>query len=299
MKGPILVFGAGGQVGRELMGLARRRGVAAAGLTRSEADITDTAAVEAAIRRHAPAIIINAAAYTAVDRAESEPDAAHAGNVAGPAVLAAASARARVPLVHLSTDYVFDGTKRGAYVEDDPINPLGVYGRTKAEGEARVRAAQPHHAILRSAWVYGAYGHNFLKTMLRLATERDELRVVADQIGCPTATADIAEAILALASRLAGDVQRAGTFHFTGSGETTWHGFATEIVARQRPYSGRNPRVTAITTAEYPTPARRPLNSVLDCRRFADAFGYVPPPWQERVREAVEQLLQTKAAAAQ
>ena len=298
MKGAILVFGANGQVGCELISLARRRGVTAPGLSRAEANITDRQAVRAALRRKQPALVVNAAAYTAVDRAESEPERARAGNAVGPGILAQACADAGVPLVHLSTDYVFDGTKVGPYVEEDRINPLGVYGRTKAEGEAAVRAAQPHHVILRTAWVYGAHGHNFLKTMLRLAAERDELRVVADQIGCPTATADIAEAILALAPRLIADSGVAGTYHFVATGQTSWHGFASEIVRRQQPFTGRNPRVTVITTAEFPTAARRPMNSVLDCTRFRATFGHVARPWAERTGEVVTALLQPASAAA-
>jgi dTDP-4-dehydrorhamnose reductase len=298
MNGALLVFGANGQVGSELIVLARRRNVRAVGLARAEADITDTEAVRDTLRRHRPALVVNAAAYTAVDRAESEPERARAANALGPAILARACAEAGVPLVHLSTDYVFDGTKAGAYVEDDPIAPLGVYARTKAEGEAAVRQAQPHHVILRTAWVYGTHGHNFLKTMLRLAQERDELRVVADQIGCPTATADIAEAILALAPQLVADKDVSGAYHFVGTGQTTWHGFASEIVRRQQPFTGRNPRVTPITTAEFPTVARRPMNSVLGCTRFHAAFRYVARPWAERTGEVVAALLQPAAAAA-
>jgi len=295
MTGPILVFGAEGQTGRELIALASRRKIAAVGLSRAETDITQAEIVRAAIERHRPGLVVNAAGYTAVDRAESEPEAAHAANAEGAANLAMACASASVPLVHISTDYVFDGEKTAAYVESDPIAPLCVYGRTKAEGEAAVREAQPHHVILRTSWVYGAYGQNFLRTILRLATERDELRIVADQFGCPTATADIAEAILALAPRLVADPSVAGTYHFAGSGETTWHGLATEIVARQRPFTGRNPHVVAIATADYPTPARRPANSVLDSSHFRAIFGYSAHPWQQRVAETVDLLLRTAA----
>jgi dTDP-4-dehydrorhamnose reductase len=296
MNSALLVFGASGQVGRELLGLAQQRRIAAIGLSRADADITDSVAVRAALAAHRPAAVINTAAYTAVDRAENEPQLAHAGNALGPAVLAEACAAAGVPLVHLSTDYVFDGTKQGAYVEDDAIRPIGVYAQTKAEGEALARAVQPHHLILRTAWVYGAHGHNFLKTILQLAKERDELRIVADQIGCPTATADIAEAILALAPRLIADKTVSGTYHFVGSGRTTWHGFAREIVQRQRPFTGRNPSVTPISTAEFPTPAARPMNSILDCSRFREAFGYVARPWTERTGEVVTALLAARAS---
>jgi dTDP-4-dehydrorhamnose reductase len=188
--------------------------------------------------------------------------------------------------VHVSTDYVFDGTKETAYLESDPIAPLGVYGRTKAAGEAAVRAALPEHAILRTSWVYGEFGQNFLKTMLRLARERDELRVVADQRGCPTSTRELASAILALAPRLIARDNVWGTYHFAGSGVTTWHGFATRIVAAQAQITGRKPAVTAITTAEYPTAARRPVNSELDCGLFAKTFGFRARPWEQEADAA-------------
>ncbi len=286
----MLIFGAAGQVGRELVALAAARGVPAIGVTRADADIVDADAVKALIVRHQPRLVVNAAAYTAVDKAESEPEAAARGNIEGPCVLAAATAAAGVPIVHLSTDYVFDGSKPGAYTEDDPIAPLGVYGRTKAEGEEAVRAANPRHAILRTAWVYGIHGNNFLKTMMRLAAERDRLRVVGDQHGCPTATADIAEAILAADATLARDPNLAGTFHFAGTGATSWHGFAEAIVAAQAAHTGKRPPVDAIATSDYPTPAARPANSMLDSSRFAETFGYRAQPWQARTAEVVAAL---------
>lgn len=289
---PILVFGAAGQVGRELVTLAAARGVAAVGVTRNEADIADAAEVAAIIAANRPRLVVNCAAYTAVDKAESEPEAAERGNVAGPRALAKATADAGVPIIHLSTDYVFDGSKAGAYDENDAIAPKGVYGRTKADGEAAVRAQNPRHAILRTAWVYGIYGNNFLKTMMRLAAERDRLRVVADQIGCPTATADIAEAILAMAEALARDPTLSGTWHFAGTGSTSWHGFAEAIVDAQAAYTGKRPPVDAIATADYPTPAARPANSVLDSSRFAATFGYSAEPWRERTAEVVAALAQ-------
>ncbi|MCX8252515.1 dTDP-4-dehydrorhamnose reductase subunit, NAD(P)-binding, of dTDP-L-rhamnose synthase [Beijerinckiaceae bacterium RH AL1] len=290
MSGPLLVFGAAGQVGRELMALAAARDAGAIGLTRQEVDICDAAAVEAAVARKKPRLVVNCAAYTAVDKAESEPDAALAANGDAAGVIARAAARHGVPMLHLSTDYVFDGTKAGPYTEDDPIAPLGVYGRTKAAGEAAVREANPRHIILRTAWVYGIHGSNFLKTMLRLAGERDRLRVVADQRGTPTATADIAKAILAVDASIARGDAASGTFHFAGTGETTWHGFAEAIVAAQAEATGKRPPVEAITTADYPTPARRPANSALNSTRFAQAFGYRARPWQDRTIEAIGHL---------
>ena len=259
----MLVFGAAGQVGREVTALAAARGADPVGLTRTEVDITDVDAVAQAIASAGPRLIVNCAAYTAVDRAESEPELAMAINATGAGVLAQAADRAGIPILHISTDYVFDGSQPGAYREDDPIAPLGVYGRTKAEGEALVRTV-PRHVILRTAWVYGQYGNNFLKTMLRLAAERDRLRVVADQRGCPTATLDIADAILAVDAALQDTgpsvTDKFGTYHFAGAGATTWHGFAQAIIAHQAEYSGKRPPVDPITTVDFPTPARRPAN---------------------------------------
>jgi dTDP-4-dehydrorhamnose reductase len=212
-------------------------------------------------------------------------------------VLAEAAARRGVPLLHMSTDYVFDGTKVGAYVEDDPTAPLGVYGATKLAGEEAVRAALPQHVILRTAWVYGRHGRNFLKTMLRLAGERPELRVVADQRGSPTSADDIAAAILRVAAAAKEGSVRWGTYHFAGTGETTWHGFAARIVAEQAALTGKHPEVIPIATAEYPTPARRPANSVLDSGRFAEAFGYRARPWEEETRRIVQALLSKEYAS--
>ncbi len=276
----ILVFGHG-QLGAELTRAAAALRVPLTALAHGAVDIADAAAVGDAIAHHRPALVVNAAAYTKVDLAEADIDAARRGNEIGPGVVARACAAEDVPLIHVSTDYVFDGTKAGAYVENDPIAPLGVYGRTKAAGEAAVRGALSHHVILRTSWLYGAFGHNFLKTMLRLASERDELRVVADQRGCPTSTRDLADAILQIAPRLTARETVWGTYNFAGSGATTWHGFATRIVAAQAPLTGRRPTVVPITTPEFPTPARRPANSELDCGLFATTFGFGGRPWTE------------------
>jgi dTDP-4-dehydrorhamnose reductase len=285
----ILVFG-NGQLGQELtrMGVAGR--VPLVTLSRAQADITNRAAIAEALRRHSPTLVVNAAAYTKVDLAETEVEAARQGNEVGPAIVAQACAAAGVPLVQISTDYVFDGRKRDAYVEGDPIAPIGAYGRSKAAGERAVRQATAHHLIMRTSWIYGEFGHNFLKTMLRLATARDELRVVDDQRGCPTSTRDLADAILRIAPRLVARHEVWGTYHFAGSGVTTWHGFASRIVAAQAPITGRKPRVTAITSAEFPTPARRPANSELDCSLFARTFGFGGRPWTEET-DAITALL--------
>jgi dTDP-4-dehydrorhamnose reductase len=288
---PLLIVGAKGQLGRELCAEANERAVAVLAVGRDELDITRDEAVRRLVNAAAPRAIINAAAYTAVDRAESETEAAYAINALGPEHLASAAAELNIPLLHVSTDYVFDGTHAGAYTEADPVAPLGAYGRTKEEGERRVRAAHSKHIILRTSWVYGIFGNNFLKTMLRLSRERDELRVVADQRGCPTATIDIARALLAAESALSAGRAAWGTYHFAGAGVTTWHGFAREIVEAAAHAGGRTVPVAAIATKDYPTPARRPANSELDSNRFAAIFGYRSPRWQERTREVVEALL--------
>ena len=238
----ILVFGANGQVGFELMRTAWGPGQIPVGLTRADGDVTDAQAVAAAMATHRPALVVNASAYTAVDKAESEPDAAFAVNRDGPANLARACAAAGVPLIHISTDYVFDGTsKTEPWREDDPVAPQGVYAAGKLAGEEAVQAALPDHVILRTAWVFGAHGHNFVKTMLRLARERDELRVVADQHGCPTPAAAIAAAIAAIAqARLTGG-WTPGVFHFAGAPATTGAGTRTDA-AGTRTDAGAGPR---------------------------------------------------------
>jgi dTDP-4-dehydrorhamnose reductase len=278
----ILVFG-NGQLGQELTRASAARAMPLVALQHAEADISDGAAVREAIKRHSPSLVVNAAGFTKVDLAETETEAARQANEVGPAVVAAACAAAGVPLIHLSTDYVFDGSKSAPYVEGDPVAPINSYGRSKAEGERAVRETTPLHAIIRTSWVYGEFGQNFLKTVLRLAATQDELRIVADQRGCPTSTPDLADAILKIAPQLLSGPKIWGTYHFAGSGVTTWHGFASRIVAAQAPLTGRAPRVTAITTAEFPTPARRPANSELDCRLFERVFGFRGRPWMNEV----------------
>lgn len=292
----LLVFGAGGQLGRELDVVTSSRRVAATLLPRKLADICDRHAVASAVQRIDPTVIVNAAAYTKVDQAEIEPESAFRSNCGGPALLAEVCAERGLPLVHVSTDYVFDGAKPTPYVETDPIGPMGVYGRSKEAGEQAVRARLERHIILRTAWVYGVHGNNFLKTMLGLASHRESWNVVADQRGNPTAAVDLAEAILAAATRAATGSAPWGTFHFAGSGDATWHDFACEIVSAQAPFTGRRPTVAAISTADYPTRARRPANSRLDSTRFATAFGVTSRPWQQRTREVVTALMSDRDA---
>lgn len=290
----ILVFGAAGQIGREVCRAAWPNLYELLAPERRTSDITNPAAVSAVIARQQPDVVINLAAYTAVDRAESRPDIAWAVNCAGAAHIAAVCGEAATPLVHLSTDYVFDGRKPGAYREEDEVNPLGVYGRSKEAGERAVRAAAPRHIILRTSWVYGAHGTNFVKTMLRLGAERHVLHVVADQLGCPTAAADIAAALVAIVQHIEEGKTDWGTFHFAGAGSTSWHEFAEEIVGLTAALdgwpNGSRPRVEPIATAQYPTAARRPMNSVLDCQKIA-AFGISPPAWRSSLSAVVRELL--------
>jgi dTDP-4-dehydrorhamnose reductase len=292
----ILVFGSAGQLGQELAAIAQSRGMPIRGLTRQQVDIANQSDVETALAEVRPRVVINAGAYTKVDRAETETNEAYRANAVGPGILARACAAAGLPLVHVSTDYVFDGTKTGAYRESDPIAPLGAYGRTKAAGEEAIRGALPQHVIVRTSWVYGVHGANFLRTMLRLANDRDELRVVADQRGCPTATKDLALALLAAAQHLSEGKSAYGTYHFAGSGATTWHRFAERIVTAQQPFTGRSPVVTPIGTDAYPTPAQRPANSELDSTLFGQTFGYTARPWTQAVDEAVSDLMTRQAS---
>jgi dTDP-4-dehydrorhamnose reductase len=291
----ILVFGAGGQVGHEVCRAAWPASCEVTALDRRTGDISKPAAVGAVIARQRPDLVVNLAAYTAVDRAESEPDLAWSANCAGAANIAAVCGDRGTPLIHLSTDYVFDGNKPGPYREEDPVNPLGVYGQSKEAGERAVRAAVERHIILRTAWVYGVRGGNFVRTMLRLAAERPVLRVVTDQHGCPTAAGDIATALITIAQCIERGVSHWGTFHFAGVGATTWHGFAEEIFDQTARFGrwppGSRPRVEAITTDQYPTAARRPPNSVLDCRKIAEAFGISAPPWQGSLATMLKELL--------
>jgi dTDP-4-dehydrorhamnose reductase len=291
----VLVFGAGGQVGYEVGRAPWPPGFTVVPFDRAALDITDDTAVASVLARERPDLAVNLAAYTAVDRAESEPDLAWKTNCAGAALVAACCADAGVPLVHFSTDYVFDGAKPTPYVEGDPVAPLGVYGASKEAGERAVRAALARHVILRTAWVYGAHGANFVKTILRHAAREPVLRVVADQRGAPTAAADLAAALVVVARQIAqGSCQEGaahwGTFHLTGAGAVSWHGFAEAIVDSAAPFLGRRPQVVPIASAEYRAAARRPANSLLDCRKIEQAYGIRPRPWQEGLASVVAEL---------
>ena len=244
-----------------------------------------------------PALIVNAAAWTAVDLAESEPEAARRANEDGPARLAELCAAHGTHLIHLSTDYVFDGTKGAPYTESDAVNPTGVYGATKLAGERGVLAALPGAVILRTAWVYAEGGKNFVRTMLNAATRTDRLRVVADQRGCPTNADDLAQAVLSVAARMRGGGAPGGIYHATGSGETTWHGFATEIFRIAGPLGCKTPAVDPIATADWPTPARRPADSRLDCGKLAATFGVHLPDWRPSLARAVAAICSASVAA--
>lgn len=291
IKSKVLLFGANGQLGTEFQLAANAAGLAVCALSRGDADIADPGAVQAALDRVQPSLVVNAAAYTRVDDAEVEQDAAVRGNVTGPGVLADACARANAALVHISSDYVFNGEGLGAYVETDTVAPIGFYGRTKADGEEAVRNNLSRHVILRVSWLYGEFGNNFLKTMLRLGAQRDEISVVADQHGCPTSTRDVSRAILAVAQQIEGGRDLFGTYHFAGSGATTWHGFAAAAVGKYSELTGKRVNVRAITTTEYPTRTKRPANSVLDCRKFERTFGIRGNPWRKEVEDTVEKLV--------
>jgi dTDP-4-dehydrorhamnose reductase len=277
----ILVFGKTGQVATELQLQAD-----VTALDRHAADLSDPASCAAAIREHRPDVVINAAAYTAVDRAEEEPDLAQMINAQAPAAMAQACADLGIPFLHVSTDYVFDGSGTDPWQVNDPIAPLSVYGRTKAAGEEAVREAGGAYAILRTSWVFSAHGNNFVKTMLRLSETRDALSVVDDQIGGPTPAAGIAAALLDMA-RAMRTGQSGGTYHYAGTPSTSWKCFARETFAA----AGRKVDVTGIPTCDYPTPATRPLNSRLDCSALESDFGISPPIWKANLAQIVRKLL--------
>ncbi|WP_410825806.1 dTDP-4-dehydrorhamnose reductase [Methylobacterium sp. sgz302003] len=292
MSRHILILGGAGQVGTELRDHAWPADVTLHAPARAALDITDEAAVGAAIAERPYAAIINAAAYTAVDKAESEVGAAWRLNALAPAYLAAATARAGLPLVQVSTDYVFDGTGTGAYAPDAPVRPRSVYGASKAAGEMAVRTANPRHAIVRTAWVVSPHRGNFVKTMLRLAGEREKLTVVDDQRGCPTSAADLAAALAAIALRLADDpAAPSGTYHCVNAGATTWCGFARAIMAGAESRGARGVPVEPIPTSAYPTPAVRPANSELSTETLARDFGVTPRPWPAALDDILDRLI--------
>lgn len=287
----VLVIGSNGQLGWELMNQSGKWGFDASGYDLPEFDITDPEAARLLLGENDFSAVVNAAAYTAVDQAEENRELAFAVNCSGAANLARACVEAAVPLVHLSTDYVFDGRSNRPYLETDPVSPLGVYGRSKVAGEREVQRILPDHIIVRTAWLFGLHGENFVKTMLRLRREKDEIRVVADQHGSPTFAADLADALLQMVSLLQekpGPVW--GVYHYCGEGITSWYEFAAEIFRLAGLYDTFPVRLIPIPTEEFPTLAQRPAYSVLDCTRVKSSFGVHTRPWRKSLAEMVRQL---------
>jgi dTDP-4-dehydrorhamnose reductase len=290
----IAVTGRHGQVAQALRERAAAAAMEVCVLARPEFDLTRPDAVDAALARLKPDAIVNAAAYTAVDQAETEPELAHAINAEGAGAVARAAAQLGIPIVQLSTDYVFDGSLDRPYREDDPTGPLGVYGASKLAGERAVARATPEHVILRTSWVVSPFGKNFVRTMLALARQRDEIRVVSDQFGAPTSALDIADGIFSIISNLQATPaapELRGVFHMTGGGATNWAEFAEAIFAQSSAAGGPSARVIPIPTKEYPTPARRPANSRLDNARLAAAHGVQLPDWRQSLAPCIERLL--------
>jgi len=289
----ILVLGRTGQLALSLRERADAQGVPLRFIGRPEADLADPDSLRAAVARHRPDAIVNAAAYTQVDAAEDDPDSARLSNAAGPAALAEAAREFGARLIHVSTDYVFDGSGERPWAEDDRPSPQSVYGRTKLEGEEAIRAACPDHVIVRTAWVYSPFGANFVRTMLNLARTRPALRVVGDQIGNPTSALDLADGLLRVLGAWREEPGRGvgATYHLAGEGATDWSSFARAIFAVSAAEGGPTASVESITSAEWPARAARPRNSRLATDRFAATFGYRAPPWRESLPPVVRRIL--------
>jgi dTDP-4-dehydrorhamnose reductase len=287
----IALLGAQGQVGWEVAKLAKAQGLSVLAFDRTHFDVTDLAKTYQVLVAERPDIVINCTAYTAVDKAESEPELAFCVNRDAVAAMANACAALQIPLLHLSTDYVFNGKANRPYQEYDPTVPLGVYGLSKCEGEAQIRALHTQHIIVRTSWVFGAQGHNFVKTILRLAREREQLKIVADQMGCPTAAGDIAAMLLHIVQAVIKGNTSWGTYHFCSQPVVTWHAFATAIVECAHPMmSLRVNEIIPITTQDYPTPAQRPQYSVLDTDKIKQTFALQIPDWHIELRHIIEEL---------
>lgn len=290
----LVVTGKSGQVATALAERGRMAGITVIAIGRPEFDLGQAEHAETVLSQTQPDVVVSAAAYTAVDKAETDAEAAWAINATAPRHLAAAAKRLGVPIIHISTDYVFDGSKPAPYVETDATGPLGIYGASKLGGEQAVVGATDDYAILRTAWVYSPFGNNFLKTMLRLGADRPELRVVDDQYGNPTSALDIADAMIGVARNLVahpGKASLRGIFHMTGRGEASWADFASEIFARSAELGRPSPKVTRIGTADYPTPARRPANSRLSSALLTQIHGIVMPDWKMSTADTVRRLV--------
>jgi dTDP-4-dehydrorhamnose reductase len=286
----ILVIGRRGQVATELARTTWPVDASVIALGRNQLNVADADAVRNAITAVKPRILINASAYTAVDRAEDEPELAFLVNEAGPRHLATEAARRGIPLIHLSTDYVFSGRSERPWREDDAPAPRGVYARSKLEGERAIRDACPQHVILRTSWVFAAHGQNFVRTMLRLGAERDELTIVNDQLGCPTSAADLARVIAAICRALLSRRDFAGTYHYAGSGPVTWHGFAAAIFAAAGDLACKPPSLRPVSTAAFGARAPRPAYSVLDCGKIKRVFGISPRPWLSELCTVLDEI---------
>jgi dTDP-4-dehydrorhamnose reductase len=294
----VVVTGTEGQVARALFERASAQGALITAVGRPNLDFLRPETIAPVIRAAAPEVIVNAAAYTAVDQAETEPDLAAAVNGHGAAAVAEVAADLDVPIIHLSTDYVFDGDLHRPYLETDPVGPGSAYGRTKLAGEQAVSAATPNHVILRTAWVYSPFGRNFVKTVLRLAETRDELSIVADQHGSPTSALDIADGVLSISRNLVdrpADESLRGVFHMAGSGYTTWAGFAARILEESARRGGPQAHIKGIGTVDYPTPAKRPANSRLDCSKLLQVHDVKLPDWQSSLRACVARLVEEQS----
>ena len=295
----ILLTGVNGQVGHALQKKLANYQVFA--LNREQLDLSNVDAIRRVVQTIQPDLIVNPAAYTAVDKAESEPDLAYAINAIAPQILAEEAAKLNAALIHFSTDYVYDGSKIENYVETDAVNPLSVYGKSKLAGEVAISGVGLPHLILRTSWVYGAYGKNFLKTIIRLASERDSLRIVADQFGAPTSSESIADAVIELLNNWQPhDANQTGVYHFTNQGKTSWHGFSSEIVIeynrlaaiKSLPLLKANvENIEPITTADYPTPAARPANSTLSNQKLKQTFYVALPSWQQGLQQVMQSLV--------
>ncbi|MBU1569124.1 MAG: dTDP-4-dehydrorhamnose reductase [Proteobacteria bacterium] len=293
----ILITGSEGQLGWELLRQAAFFNIEAIGLDLPYLDITVEPGITKVFKEHKPDILINAAAYTNVDKAETDEKACFAVNVNGPENLAAACRDIGIPMIHISTDYVFDGTNKTPYTENDPVSPANVYGRSKAEGENGVRNIIEKHIILRTSWLYGVHGHNFVKTILKLGKEKEVIGVVSDQFGSPTSAVDLAETVLTIAPRILNnyEITTFGTYNYCGEGITSWHGFAEKIIEAAKQYSPvTTTQVKPLTTEDYPTKAKRPAFSALDCSLIRQKFGITPKAWQKSLEAVIGRIYSCK-----
>ena len=288
----LLIIGSKGQLGSELVRKCKRNDFSFLGLDLPEFNITDPSCVEKTLADFKPSIVINASAYTNVDKAETEQEIAFSVNSAGPVNLAVSCDKNRIPIIHVSTDYVFDGSKGQSYSESDTVSPLGVYGKSKEEGESKLRSILKQHIILRTSWLYGTYGNNFVKTMLKLGKEKERIKVVSDQYGCPTCAADLAEAVIDISKQITQNFKITwGTYHYCGLGITTWYEFAKAIFDIASQYQNyKVSSVEAITTAQYPTKTKRPAFSALDCGLIKKHFGIDTKPWQESLKKTIKPM---------